>query len=83
MLENRKTAIILEESDLIELERKVMDEEKNEALQFLKKVIGVDMTPEMLDRARQNAAKGDWVSTRFLGCFLFPGLLSCVVVPDT
>lgn len=29
------------------------------------KVIGVDMTPEMLNRARQNAAKGDYTNVEF------------------
>ena len=39
MLEIRKTAISLEERDLLELERIITDSDEKEALQFLKKSI--------------------------------------------
>jgi hypothetical protein len=39
MLEIRKTAISIEESELIELERIIMDSDKEEALRFLKKSV--------------------------------------------
>lgn len=39
MLEIKKTAIALDEKDLLELERIVIDSEEKEALGFLKKVI--------------------------------------------
>ena len=37
MLEIKKTAILLEEIDLIELERIILDGDKEEALKYLKK----------------------------------------------
>jgi hypothetical protein len=39
MLEIKKTAIVLEETDLIELERIIIDSDKDEALRFLKKSV--------------------------------------------
>jgi len=39
MLEIRKTAIALEEEELIELEQIVADEDENEALRFLKRYV--------------------------------------------
>jgi hypothetical protein len=39
MLEIRKTAITFEESDLISLERIVLDSDKDEALRFIKKIV--------------------------------------------
>ncbi len=39
MLEIKKTAIALEEMDLIELERIIIDNDKDEALRFLKKSV--------------------------------------------
>lgn len=39
MIEIKKTAIAFEESDLIELERIIIDSDKAEALKFLKKSV--------------------------------------------
>ena len=39
MLEIKKTAIALEETDLVELERIIIDSDRDEALSFLKKSI--------------------------------------------
>ncbi len=39
MLEIKKTAIALEEIDLIELERIILDSDREEALRFLKKCV--------------------------------------------
>lgn len=39
MLEIKKTAIALEETDLIELERIIIDSDKDEALRFLNKSV--------------------------------------------
>jgi len=39
MLEIKKTAVAFEENDLIELERIMIDQENNQALIFLKKVV--------------------------------------------
>ena len=38
-MEIRKTAIVLEDNDLIELERIIIDGDKDEALRFLKKSV--------------------------------------------
>jgi hypothetical protein len=39
MIEIRKTSIVLEENDLIELERIIIDDDEDEALKFLKKSV--------------------------------------------
>ena len=39
MLESRKTAVALEEEELVELQRIIIDRDENEALKFLKKVV--------------------------------------------
>ena len=39
MLEIKKTALSLDEQDIMELERIVMDDDEKEALRFIKKVI--------------------------------------------
>lgn len=39
MLEIRKTGIALEENDLIELERIIIDNDREEALRFIKKCV--------------------------------------------
>jgi len=39
MLESRKTAVALEEEELIELQRIIIDHDEKEALRFLRKVI--------------------------------------------
>ena len=39
MLEGRKTAVALEEEDLVELQRIIIDRDEKEALKFLKKVV--------------------------------------------
>jgi len=39
MLEARKTAVALEEEELLELQRIIIDRDEKEALKFLKKVV--------------------------------------------
>ncbi len=39
MLEIKRTAIVIEEKDLMELERIITDNDKEEALRFLKKAV--------------------------------------------
>ena len=39
MLESRKTAVALEEEELVELQRIIIDRDEKEALKFLKKVV--------------------------------------------
>lgn len=39
MLEGRKTAVALEEEELVELQRIIIDRDEKEALRFLKKVV--------------------------------------------
>ena len=39
MIEIRRTSIVFEDNDLIELERVIIDGDKNEALRFLKKAV--------------------------------------------
>ena len=39
MLEGRKTAVALEEEELVELQRIIIDRDEKEALKFLKKVV--------------------------------------------
>ena len=39
MLESRKTAVALEEEELVELQRIIIDRDEKEALTFLKKVV--------------------------------------------
>ena len=39
MLESRKTAVALEEEELVELQRIIIDHDEKEALRFLRKVI--------------------------------------------
>ncbi len=39
MLESRKTAVALDEEDMVELQRIIIDGDENGALRFLKKVI--------------------------------------------
>ena len=39
MLEGRKTAVALEEEELVELRRIIIDRDEKEALKFLKKVV--------------------------------------------
>ena len=39
MLESRKTAVAIEEEELVELQRIIIDRDEKEALKFLKKVV--------------------------------------------
>lgn len=39
MLESRKTAVVIEEEELVELQRIIIDRDEKEALKFLKKVV--------------------------------------------
>lgn len=59
MIEIRKTAIAFEENDLIELERIIIDSDKEEALKFLKKAVYEKIVHSQQGRLKSHLVEDD------------------------
>jgi len=67
MLEIRKTAIALDEKELLELERIVTDRDEKEALIFLKKSVYDKITRSQRGRLKSHLDTGGDVVEKFKG----------------
>lgn len=67
MLEIRKTAIALDEKELLELERIITDGDEKEALRFLKKIVYDRVARSQQGRLKSHLDTGGDVVEKFKG----------------
>ena len=67
MLEIRKTAIGLDEKELLELERIITDSDEKEALRFLKKIVYDKIVRSQQGRLKSHLDTGGDVVEKFKG----------------
>ena len=66
MLEIRKTAIALDEQELLELERVITDKNEKEALGFLKKAVYNKVARSQQERLKSHLDTGNNPAERFI-----------------
>ncbi len=66
MLEIRRTAIALDEKELLELERVITDRDEKEALSFLKKAVYDKITHSQQGKLKSHLETGDNPIERFI-----------------